>query len=62
MADDSAAQTGEGDKKIVHTYPLVKVSKLLKKNPNFTFNSNRMTKEMKGKAIAKRKKKNNNAV
>lgn len=25
MAEDPAAQSGEGDKKIVHTYPLVKV-------------------------------------
>lgn len=25
MAEDPAAQGGEGDKKIVHTYPLVKV-------------------------------------
>lgn len=27
MADETVGQTAEGDKKIVHTYPLVKVKK-----------------------------------
>lgn len=27
MAEESVGQTAEGDKKIVHTYPLVKVTK-----------------------------------
>lgn len=46
MAEDQTVQAGEGDKKIVHTYPLVKVTKFTRRNkkrpPNRTKASNKL--------------------